>query len=51
MNHIVIDKFYGDLFELITKYNFQAEDIFNCDETNNPTVVEPQKIVHAHFPV
>ncbi|KZS06371.1 Uncharacterized protein APZ42_030201 [Daphnia magna] len=44
VNHRVIDKFYDDLFELINKHNFQPEDIFNCDETNNPTVVEPQKI-------
>ena len=45
VNHPVIDKFYDDLFELYVKYKFPPEKIFNCDETNNPTVVEPQNIV------
>lgn len=45
VNHPVIDKFYDDLLGLQTKYNFPPNKIFNCDETNNPTVVDPQNIV------
>ena len=45
VNHVVIDKFYDDLFNLCVKYKFPPEKIFNCDETNNPTVVDPQNIV------
>lgn len=45
VNHPVIDKFYDDLLDLYDKYDFPPEKIFNCDETNNPTVVDPQNIV------
>jgi len=45
VNHPVVDKFYGDLLELYEQYDFPPEKIFNCDETNNPTVVDPQNIV------
>nr|CAH0101770.1 unnamed protein product [Daphnia galeata] len=45
VNHLVIDKFYDDLFYLYDKYMFPPEKIYNCDETNNPTVVDPQNIV------
>jgi hypothetical protein len=31
--------------ELYEKYNFDAESVFNGDETNNPTVVDPAKII------
>ena len=45
VNHPVIDKFYDDLLELFVKYQFPPKKIYNTDETNNPTVVDPQNIV------
>lgn len=47
VNHPVIDKFYDELLDLLIKYGLKEkpEKIFNCDETNNPTVVDPQNIV------
>ena len=45
VNHYVIDKFYDKLSELLTKYNFEPSEIYNCDETNNKTVVDPPKVV------
>ena len=31
--------------ELYEKYKFDAESVINGDETNNPTVVDPAKII------
>ena len=45
VNHVVIDKYFDDLYDLYEKYKFTDEEIFNGDETNNPTVVDPQNIV------
>ena len=47
VNHPVIDKYYDKLLDLLTKYNFQPSEIFNCDETSNPTVLNPPKVVAA----
>ncbi|KZS03743.1 Uncharacterized protein APZ42_033455 [Daphnia magna] len=45
VNHVVIDKYFDDLYDLYEKHKFTEEEIFNTDETNNPTVVKPQNIV------
>jgi nitrate reductase beta subunit len=42
VNHVVIDKYFDDLYE---KHKFTDEKIFNTDETNNPKMVDPQNIV------
>ncbi|XP_045022884.1 uncharacterized protein LOC123466331 [Daphnia magna] len=45
VNHVVIDKYFDDLYDLHEKHKFTDEEIFNTDETNIPTVVDPQNIV------
>ncbi len=45
VNHVVIEKYFDDLDGLYEKHQFTDEEIFNTDETNNPTVVDPQNIV------
>jgi len=41
----VIDKFYGKYLELLTKHNFSTWDIYNTDETNEPTVLDSTKVL------
>jgi hypothetical protein len=31
--------------EQYEKHKFDADSVFNTDETNNPTVVEPAKVI------
>jgi len=45
LNPAVMEKFYDQIQALYDKYKFQPEDIYNTDETNNPTVVDPAKII------
>lgn len=45
VNHVIIDKYFDDLYDLYEKHKLTDEEIFNPDETNNPTVVDPQNIV------
>ena len=45
MNRPVMNNFYDQIGELIEKYNFEACDIFNIDETNNPTVLQAAKVI------
>ena len=45
MNRPVMNNFFDQLGELIEKYNFGACDIFNIDETNNPTVLQGGKVI------
>lgn len=47
VNHPVIDKFYDNYLDLLTKYNFLPSELYNTDETNNPTVLDPPKVVAA----
>ncbi|XP_045023804.1 uncharacterized protein LOC116934982 [Daphnia magna] len=37
--------FYDQVDELYEKHKFDADSVFNADETNNTTVVEPAKII------
>ena len=45
MNRPVMNNFYDQLVELFEKFNFTACDIFNIDETNNPTVLQSSKVI------
>jgi len=38
---VVVDLFYDKLLNLINKYKFLPWQIWNCDETNVPTVLQP----------
>lgn len=40
VNHPVIDNLYDDYQDLLTKYKFLSSELFNTDETNNPTVLD-----------
>jgi hypothetical protein len=47
VNHPMIGKYYDKYLDLLTKYNFLHSEIYNTDETNNPTVLGPPKVVSA----
>lgn len=44
-NRPVVNQFYSNLLNLLTKYNFGPSDIWNCDETNVPTVMQPPDVI------
>ena len=41
----VVNEFYDNLLSLLTKYKFGPCDIWNCDETNVPTVLQPPDVI------
>ena len=45
LNHVVLEKFYAKIRELYALYNFTADRIFNVDETNDPTVLDSNKVL------
>ncbi len=44
-NRPVVNQFYSNLLALLMKYDFLPCDIWNCDETNVPTVVQPPDVI------
>jgi hypothetical protein len=44
-NRVVVDLFYDNLLCLINKYKFLPWQIWNCDETNVPTVLQPPNVL------
>lgn len=44
-NRPVVNQFYSNLLSLLMKYNFLPGDIWNCDETNVPTVLQPPDVI------
>ena len=44
-NKPVVMKFYDNLASLMAKHKFEAHDIWNLDETNDPTVNQPPKVI------
>ncbi|XP_032790742.2 uncharacterized protein LOC116927786 [Daphnia magna] len=44
-NKPVVMKFFDNLGMLMTKHQFKAHELWNCDETNDPTVNPPPKII------
>jgi hypothetical protein len=44
-NKPVVMKFFDNLASLMVKHNFQSHQIWNCNETNDPTVNPPPKII------
>ncbi len=47
VNHPVIDNFYDDYQDLLTNYKFLPSELFNTDETNNPTVLDEVDISYC----
>jgi hypothetical protein len=45
LNPVVLEKFYDKVRELYDIHNFTADRIFNVDETNDPTVVDSNKVL------
>ncbi|EFX64225.1 hypothetical protein DAPPUDRAFT_118397 [Daphnia pulex] len=45
LNKVVMTNFYDQVDEQYVTHKFDADSVFNTDETNNPTVVEPAKII------
>ncbi|XP_045028993.1 MFS-type transporter clz9-like [Daphnia magna] len=46
-NKPVVDNFYDKYESLVVKHKFKAYQVFNCDETNNPTVMQPPNVIAA----
>lgn len=46
-NKPVVMQFFDNLSSLMTKYKFHSHEIWNCDETNDPTVNPPPKVIAA----
>ena len=44
-NKPVVMKFYDNLASLMAIHKFEAHDIWNLDETNDPTVNQPPKVI------
>lgn len=44
-NKFNVDRFYANIAEVYQRHNFSADKIWNCDETNMPTVHNPSKII------
>jgi hypothetical protein len=45
LNHPVMDNFYDQVEELYDKHSFRDDEVFIIDETNNPTVLESEKVI------
>ena len=45
LNHPVMENFYDQVEELYDEHHFTDDEVFNIDETNNPTVVESENII------
>ncbi len=46
-NKQVVESFYDKLDILMNQYKFKANEVYNGDETNNPTVMAPPNIIAA----
>jgi len=44
-NEPVVSLFYDNLHNVYVKYKFQPHQIWNCDETNVPTVLPPPEVI------
>ena len=44
-NKPVVMQFYDNLSALMVKHNFKPSEIYNADETNDPTVNQPPKVI------
>lgn len=44
-NHFTVGQFYNNLETVIDRYHFQAQDIYNLDETGCTAVQKPSSIV------
>ena len=40
-----MENFYDQVEELYDEHHFTDDEVFNIDETNNPTVVESENII------
>lgn len=45
LNHPVMENFYYQVEVLYKKYDFTDGEIFNIDETNDPTVLDSEKVI------
>ena len=45
LNRPVVQRLYDNLQSLMIKHHFMSCDVWNCDETNVPTVVSPPDII------
>ena len=44
-NKPVVSIFYDKLSEVCSRYNFQAHEIYNADESGNQTVMQPPNVI------
>ena len=44
-NRPVVNKFYDNLQAVLMRYGLMEKDIWNCDETNVPTVLQPPDVI------
>ncbi len=44
-NHPVIENFYDQVEVLYKKYDFTDDEILNINETNDPTVLDSEKVI------
>ena len=45
LNPVVMNKFYDKVGELYEKHHFTADQIYNVDETNDPTVMDSNRVL------
>jgi hypothetical protein len=44
-NKPVVENIYDKYGGLLVKHKFKAYQVFNCDETNNSTVMQPPNVI------